>query len=43
VVLDVLAGALLGMAFALPSLRWRPGRRFRGDSPHVGADIIGHH
>ncbi|MGJ7569462.1 phosphatase PAP2 family protein [Variovorax sp. RB2P76] len=26
VVLDVLAGALLGMAFALPSLRWRPGR-----------------
>lgn len=25
VVLDVLAGALLGAAFALPSLRWRPG------------------
>jgi hypothetical protein len=25
VVLDALAGALLGMAFALPSLRWRPG------------------
>jgi len=24
VVLDVLAGALLGIAFALPSLRWRP-------------------
>jgi membrane-associated phospholipid phosphatase len=24
VVLDVLAGALLGVAFALPSLRWRP-------------------
>ena len=24
VVLDVLAGALLGLAFALPSLRWRP-------------------
>lgn len=27
VVLDVLAGALLGLAFALPSLRWRPGAR----------------
>ena len=26
VVLDVAAGALLGVAFALPSLRWRPGR-----------------
>ena len=26
VVLDVLAGALLGIAFALPALRWRPGR-----------------
>ncbi len=25
VVLDVLAGALLGLVFALPSLRWRPG------------------
>ncbi len=25
VVLDVLAGALLGIAFALPSLHWRPG------------------
>jgi membrane-associated phospholipid phosphatase len=24
VVLDVVAGALLGIAFALPSLRWRP-------------------
>ena len=43
VVLDVAAGALLGMAFALPSLRWRPGRRFRGAIPLVGADIIGHH
>eukprot|EP01036_Dinobryon_divergens_P001945 gene1945-2559_t len=43
VVLDVAAGALLGVAFALPSLYWRPGKRFRGDSPHVGADIIGHH
>ena len=26
VVLDVLAGALLGLVFALPSLRWHPGR-----------------
>ncbi len=26
VVLDVLAGALLGIAFALPALHWRPGR-----------------
>ncbi|MBJ2158382.1 phosphatase PAP2 family protein [Variovorax sp. IB41] len=43
VVLDVVAGALLGMAFAIPSLRWRPGKRLRGDSPPVGADIIGHH
>jgi membrane-associated phospholipid phosphatase len=29
VVLDVIAGALLGVAFALPSLRWRPGRPAR--------------
>lgn len=43
VVLDVVAGALLGMAFALPSLRWRPGKRLRQDAPLVGADIIGHH
>ena len=43
VVLDVVAGALLGMAFAWPSLRWRPGKRLREDSPPVGADIIGHH
>ena len=35
VVLDVLAGALLGVAFALPSLRWRPAPG-RGS----GADII---
>jgi membrane-associated phospholipid phosphatase len=40
VVLDVVAGALLGMAFALPSLRWRP-RAPPGDVPLVGADIIG--
>ena len=29
VVLDVLAGALLGIAFAYPSLHWRPGRGAR--------------
>jgi len=32
VVLDVVAGALLGMAFAFPSLRWRPGKRRQGMS-----------
>ena len=26
VVLDAVAGAVLGIAFAIPSLRWRPGR-----------------
>jgi membrane-associated phospholipid phosphatase len=36
VVLDVAAGALLGIAFALPSLRWRPAPARR-----IGADIIG--
>ena len=35
VVLDVLAGALLGVAFALPSLRWRPAPERR-----IEADII---
>ena len=30
VVLDVVAGALLGTAFAWPALRWRPGRRAAG-------------
>jgi membrane-associated phospholipid phosphatase len=37
VVLDAVAGALLGTAFALPSLRWRP-------APDVAsrADIIMH-
>ena len=39
VVLDVVAGALLGLAFALPSLRWRPGARREGDA-QVGADMI---
>ena len=38
VVLDVAAGALLGIAFALPSLRWRP----TPDRP-VQADIIDRH
>jgi len=35
VALDVLAGALLGIAFALPSMRWRP-----APGRHIGADII---
>ena len=37
VVLDAVAGALLGMAFALPSLRWRPGGR---RAALAGADMI---
>jgi len=37
VVLDVVAGALLGIAFALPSLRWRPAPDARS-----AADIIVH-
>jgi membrane-associated phospholipid phosphatase len=37
VVLDAVAGALLGIAFALPSLRWRPGRQPAGPA---AADII---
>jgi membrane-associated phospholipid phosphatase len=42
VVLDAVAGALLGLAFAWPSLRWRPAP---GDMPRArldGADIIPH-
>jgi membrane-associated phospholipid phosphatase len=39
VVLDVLAGALLGVAFALPSLRWRPRLR-RHDDVKNQTDII---
>ncbi|HWI11567.1 MAG TPA: phosphatase PAP2 family protein, partial [Burkholderiaceae bacterium] len=39
VVLDVAAGMLLGVAFALPSLHWRPARP-RGLVPRVRADII---
>ena len=38
VVLDVLAGALLGIAFALPSLHWRPGLSLLGAMPR--ANII---
>ncbi|MES2100785.1 MAG: phosphatase PAP2 family protein [Pseudomonadota bacterium] len=37
VVIDVLAGGLLGLAFAVPSLHWRP----RAAAPSaIGADII---
>jgi hypothetical protein len=41
VALDAAAGALLGLAFAWPSLHWRPGAR----RPALanGADIIEHH
>lgn len=39
VVLDVLAGAVLGLAFALPSLRWRAWAA-PGLEPRNGADII---
>ena len=38
VVLDVFAGALLGIAFALPSLHWRPGLSLLGPMPR--ANII---
>jgi membrane-associated phospholipid phosphatase len=38
VALDAVAGAALGIAFALPSLRWRPAPRRA-----VGPDIIVHH
>ena len=36
VVLDVIGGAMLGMAFAVPSLRWRP----RSDVPMARADPL---
>jgi hypothetical protein len=39
VVLDAVAGALLGLAFALPSLRWRP-RTADGRGAAKGAAII---
>jgi len=41
VVLDAAAGALLGAAFALPSLHWRPGKRGRtAADPRAAPDII---
>ena len=49
VALDALAGALLGLAFALPSLRWRPDAKARPvpasgrHVPRTGADIIDPH
>ena len=39
VVLDAAAGALLGIAFALPSLRWRPAGR-PAVAARIAADII---
>ena len=42
VVLDALAGALLGLAFAWPSMRWRPMPGARGPAVFGGADIIPH-
>jgi hypothetical protein len=39
VALDAAAGALLGLAFALPSLRWRPGGRSKAGR-RIAADII---
>jgi len=39
VVIDVLAGGLLGLVFAIPSLRWRP-RAASRPPPQIGADII---
>lgn len=43
VALDVAAGAVLGAAFAWPSLRWRPGGRGVAASPSPAADIISPH
>jgi hypothetical protein len=43
VLLDAVAGALLGVAFALPSLRWRPGEaRIRADARGATAIIPSH-
>ena len=42
VVLDALAGALLGIAFVLPSLRWRPGPQRVARAIFGRADIIPH-
>ncbi|MEO8135686.1 MAG: phosphatase PAP2 family protein [Betaproteobacteria bacterium] len=43
VALDAAAGALLGIAFALPSLYWRPGHRRTAATTPAAADIIGSH
>jgi PAP2 superfamily len=44
VALDAAAGALLGVVFALASLRWRPsGHRHDGATVVADMDIIGHH
>jgi membrane-associated phospholipid phosphatase len=43
VVLDAAAGALLGVAFALPSLYWRPRKRRLAIVPAATTDIIGSH
>jgi membrane-associated phospholipid phosphatase len=43
VALDAAAGALLGVAFALPSLYWRPGKRRAAAVSPAAADIIGTH
>lgn len=42
VVLDALAGALLGIAFAWPSMRWRPSPAAGSTAVFGGADIIPH-
>ena len=41
VVLDAVAGALLGLAFVLPSLYWRPGKRREAAVAHSMPEIIG--
>jgi membrane-associated phospholipid phosphatase len=43
VALDAAAGALLGVAFALPSLYWRLGKRCATAVSPAAADIIGSH
>ena len=42
VMLDVMAGALLGIAFAWPSMRWRPMPAAWAPAVFGGADIIPH-
>jgi membrane-associated phospholipid phosphatase len=43
VALDTAAGALLGVAFALPSLYWRPRKRRTAAVSPAATDIIGSH